>query len=63
MSTSKKKILLIVMSLFIGTIALIMLAMTGFIYWTFDFHPDALQIDTCLDAGGAWNYQLHQCKY
>ncbi|MBU2714512.1 hypothetical protein, partial [Zooshikella harenae] len=61
-STSKKKIFLIITSVFVGIILLFMLAMTGIIYWSSDFHPDSIQIDTCLDAGGRWNEQLHQCE-
>jgi hypothetical protein len=27
-----------------------------------DFNPDFLSIDSCLDAGGAWDYEARRCN-
>lgn len=31
--------------------------------WYFGSNSNFLQIDSCLDMGGKYNYQLQQCEY
>ncbi len=55
--------LLIIIAVLGGMAILFWLAATGIIYALHDFDPNALQIDACLDAGGAWDYEGSTCKY
>lgn len=53
-----------VVKLVVFVVFLIVLSWTayGFSIWvTSDFNPDALKIDSCLDRGGAWDYDLRGC--
>ena len=27
-----------------------------------DYNPDFLKIDSCIDAGGTWNYETRECE-
>ncbi|WP_163830732.1 hypothetical protein [Spartinivicinus ruber] len=63
MSKNIKMKLLIIIAVLGGMAILFWLAATGIIYALHDFDPNALQIDACLDAGGAWDYEGSTCKY
>ncbi|MBU2714324.1 hypothetical protein, partial [Zooshikella harenae] len=58
---NKKKTLLIICSVLLSVILLTMLTASGFIYWVFDYNANELQIDTCTENGGCWDYLLSQC--
>lgn len=34
----------------------------GFLFYAHDFNPDFISIDSCLDAGGSWDYQNQRCN-
>lgn len=39
------------------------LAYTVFLWVISDFSPDFLSMNSCLDAGGRWDYEARACEY
>lgn len=35
----------------------------GSLFVEYDFNPDFLAIDSCLDSGGRWNYTTRTCEH
>jgi hypothetical protein len=56
----KKKALIILVSVAAIPLALALLSL-GFLFWAHDFNPHFLDIDTCLDLGGRWDYGKNVC--
>lgn len=47
------------------TIATPLLIIVGYLFalWVaYDFNPDFLKSDSCLDLGGRWNYEENRCE-
>ena len=39
-----------------------LVAYYGFLFHAHGFNPDFLRIDSCLDAGGSWDYENQKCN-
>ena len=46
-----------------GGFALLTLLYYGALFAIHGFDPDFLDIDSCLDDGGMWNYQIRACEH
>jgi hypothetical protein len=53
-----KKIIVIPLLLILSFAAIYVIAL----FVLNDFNIDFLKIDSCLDAGGRWNYEARYCK-
>ena len=60
----KKPFKIIILSVGIPIIALIIiiLAYYLFLFVIYNFNPDFIKIDSCLDEGGTWDYEDKTCK-
>lgn len=56
-----KRSLLRAAALLIGTLLLLPMIYFGGLLVAHDFSPDFLAIDSCLDAGGRWDYAHRRC--
>jgi len=45
--------------LFVG----LLLTYDRFLFYSYGKHPKYQEIDTCLDAGGRWNYKVNHCEF
>jgi hypothetical protein len=50
-------------SLIVGSFALITFAYFGILFVLHGGNPDFLDIDSCLDSGGRWNYAKRTCEH
>jgi hypothetical protein len=46
-----------------GGLALVTLGYYGVLFLVHGRNPDFLDIDSCLDAGGMWNYATKTCEH
>lgn len=46
-----------------GGFALLTVVYFGALFASYGFNPDFLDIDSCLDDGGIWNYQIRACEH